>query len=490
MHVLRRRHEARVARPAREARQRVEEARRVLAELRAAGHEPEVRVDARRRLVVVAGAEVHVTPDLVLLAPDDERDLAVRLQADDAVDHVDARLLERLGPLDVLLLVEARLQLHEDRDLLAVLGRADERGEDRRVRVRAVQGHLDRDRLRVGGGALDHLDDGRERVVRVVEEDVARADRREDRRVGLVEDGGHGGREGRILQLAPVEARERHEVARAERPVHLVDLVLGDLELLLEELSHALGRLRGDLEAHDRAEAAAPHLLLDRGEEVGGFVLLDLDVGVARHAKEVRGDDFEAGEELREIRLDERLEKQVLGLLGLDLLLALDELAKREEARHGLRHLDARELRLARLGVLHLDREVQGEIREERERMPGIHGERREDRQDVAPEVRARRLALRVGEVRPREDRDAGRRELRQEIVHEARNLPRFHPLDRDPHAREGVGRRDRPSSVGSTISEESWSRRPETRIMKNSSRFVSLIARNFRRSRSGQRSS
>ena len=85
---------------------------------------------------------------------------------------------------------------------------------------------------------------------------------------------------------------------RAERSVHLVDLVLGDLELLLEELSHPLGRLRSDLEAHDRAESAAPHLLLDRREEVGGLVLLNLDVGVARHAKEVRGDDLEAGKEL------------------------------------------------------------------------------------------------------------------------------------------------------------------------------------------------
>ena len=442
MHVLRRRHEARVARPARETRQRVEEARRVLSELGTAGHETEVRVDPRRRFVVVARPEVHVTADLVLLAPDDERDLAMGLQADDAVDHVDARLLERLRPLDVLLLVEPRLQLHEHRDLLAVFRRADERGKDRRVRVRPVQGHLDRDRLRVGGRALDHLGDGRERVVRVVEEDVAGADRRKDRGVGLVEDGGYGGREGRILQLAPVEARERHEVASAEGPVHLVDLVLGDLELLLEELSHALGRLRGDLETHDRAESAAPHLLLDRREEVGGLVLLDLDVRVARHAEEVRGNDLEAGEELSEVRLDERLEEEILRLLGLDLLLALEELAEREEARHGLRHLDARELRLARLRVLHLDGEVQGEVREERERMAGVHGERREDGQDVASEVGARGFTLRVVQVGPREDRDPRRRELREEVVHETRDLPPFHFQDGGPHAGEQIGRR------------------------------------------------
>ncbi len=153
----------------------------------------------------------------------------------------------------------------------------------------------------------------------------------------------------------------------------------------------------------------------------------------------MRGDDLESGEQLPEICLDERLEEKVFRLLGLDLLLALDELAKRQQARHGLRHLDAGELRLARLGVLHLDREVQGEIREERERMAGIHGERREDRQDVATKVHARRLALSLGEVGPRENRDAGRRELRQEVVHEAGNLSRFHSLDSGPNAREGV---------------------------------------------------
>ena len=115
---------------------------------------------------------------------------------------------------------------------------------------------------------------------------------------GWLKTAGTAGEKGGSFSSRPVEPRERHEVARAERPVHLVDLVLGDLELLLEELSHALGRLRGDLEAHDRAEAAAPHLLLDRGEEVGGLVLLDLDVGVARHAEEVRRDDLETGKEL------------------------------------------------------------------------------------------------------------------------------------------------------------------------------------------------
>jgi hypothetical protein len=63
----------------------------------------------------------------VLLAPDDEAGLRVGLQPDQAVDDVDPGLLELLGPADVGLLVEAGPQLHHRRDLLALLGRPDER---------------------------------------------------------------------------------------------------------------------------------------------------------------------------------------------------------------------------------------------------------------------------------------------------------------------------------------------------------------------------
>ena len=49
----------------------------------------------------------------------DEQDLGVRLEADEAVDDVRARLLQHAGPFDVRLLVEARFELDERDDLLA-----------------------------------------------------------------------------------------------------------------------------------------------------------------------------------------------------------------------------------------------------------------------------------------------------------------------------------------------------------------------------------
>ena len=104
------------------------------AEVLVAGEEPDVRVEPRGLRVVVAGPDVEVVAHAVALAPHDEHALRVRLQRRVAVDDVDARLLERARPLDVRLLVEARLQLHEADRLLAALGRADERRDERASR--------------------------------------------------------------------------------------------------------------------------------------------------------------------------------------------------------------------------------------------------------------------------------------------------------------------------------------------------------------------
>ena len=75
--------------------------------------------------MVVPGADVDVPSKHVAFAPDDERHLGVHLQVGEAVDDVHARLLQGARPLDVAVLVEARLQLDEADALLAVLGAFD-----------------------------------------------------------------------------------------------------------------------------------------------------------------------------------------------------------------------------------------------------------------------------------------------------------------------------------------------------------------------------
>ncbi len=74
----------------------------------------------------------------------------MRLEADQPVHDVDARLFEQLRPFDVRLLVEARLELDERDHLLVLLGGVDERPHELAVGAGgAVQRLLDREDVRV-----------------------------------------------------------------------------------------------------------------------------------------------------------------------------------------------------------------------------------------------------------------------------------------------------------------------------------------------------
>src|SRR6185437_8040973 len=158
-----------------EAGDEVEQVRDVGGDLGVGGEDADVLVDARRRGVVVARADVHVPSEFVAFATHDERRLRVDLHVREPVDDVHAGLLERPGPLDVAALVEASLELDEAEALLAVLRRLDQGRRERRVVARAVDRRLQRDDTRIlRGGAHERLDAGRERVVRMLYDDVRR----------------------------------------------------------------------------------------------------------------------------------------------------------------------------------------------------------------------------------------------------------------------------------------------------------------------------
>ena len=85
---------------------------------------------------------------------------------------MDPRLLHHLGQADVGLLVEARLEFHHHGDLLAVVGRLQQRVHDGAVRGGAVQGHLDPKHLGVRGRlAQQALHRGGEGLVGVLQQD-------------------------------------------------------------------------------------------------------------------------------------------------------------------------------------------------------------------------------------------------------------------------------------------------------------------------------
>src|SRR5271156_1666596 len=90
--------------------------------------------------MVVAGADMRVAPQPVVVLADDENHLAVSLKSHDAVGYVNSEFLEPGSKLDVRGFVEARLQLDNHRHLLAVARRvAQEPLHRRRERLVRMQ---------------------------------------------------------------------------------------------------------------------------------------------------------------------------------------------------------------------------------------------------------------------------------------------------------------------------------------------------------------
>ena len=326
----------------------------------------------------------------------------MRLEPHEAVDDVHARALQRPGPADVGPLVEAGLDLDHGDDLLAGLGGVDEGLDDRGVAGRPVQRLLDREDLRVGRRLLDEALDARgERLVGVVDHDVALAQRREHalRRLALAERGVRRGDDHRVLELRPVEGQQLGQRGEVEQARDLHDVVRVDLELAQQQVEHVLAHGVDDLQAHRRPEAAAGQLALERLQEVLVAVLLDVEVGVAGHPEHVVLGDGHALEEAVEVLGDEVLDGEEPHLVVevdpagtravVDGRLAGRLGADPDQARDVVGHLDPREVLGAALRVVDGDREVERLVGDVGEGVRRVHRERGEHREDLRVEPRA-----------------------------------------------------------------------------------------------------
>src|SRR5258705_137231 len=187
-----------------------------------------------------------------------------------AAPDVGPYLLERTGPADIRLLIEARLQLDEDGDLLAVLDGRAQRVGDRRGRAHAVERHLDREDLGIDGGLAHEASDRVEGVVGVMHENVPRADRCPDIERALE-------RRDRlrwhraVLELGEVEGRVELEQIREGREDFAFVKVLGRELQLVEQGGQNVGwQICVVLEPHGRGEAALAYALFDAGEQILG----------------------------------------------------------------------------------------------------------------------------------------------------------------------------------------------------------------------------
>ena len=118
--------------------------------------------------------------------------------------------------------------------------------------------------------------------------------------------------------------------------------------------------------------------------------------------------------------------------------------------------------------------------------MRRVERERRQDREDDVLEVRRQLLAPLRLDLVPLEDPEPGLGELRQQVVRCSVSMASSASRSHDLADQRSCSGADRPSALRSVTDGLELLVRPETRIMKNSSRFEWKIARNFSRSRSG----
>ncbi len=265
---------------------------------------------------------------------------------------------------------------------------------------RPVEGLLDRQHLRIARRLLqEQLHARGERVVGVVQQDVALADHgqhvRGGRRLDLAERARRTGHELALLEVVALQAVDRPQAGEVQRAGQAEHLELVDAELADQQLEDVgVDRLL-DLEADRRPEPAAHELALEGLQQVLGVVLLDLDVLVARDAEGVGLLDLHAREQRVEVRGDDVLERHEPGRRHLD-----------EPGQQG-RHLDAGEQLGPGDRVAHDDGQVQRQAADVRERVRGVDGQRRQDGEDLRVEEQLDLGLLRRGELVPPQELDA-----------------------------------------------------------------------------------
>ena len=123
--------------------QGLEYRRGALADLRVRRHQGQIRIQPGGFLVVISGADLGDILGLAVHNPGNQAQLGVDLIPRQAVDHIASRRFQLPGPLDVVGLVKAGLQLHQHLHILAVFRRLHQGADHLAVPGHPVQGNFD-----------------------------------------------------------------------------------------------------------------------------------------------------------------------------------------------------------------------------------------------------------------------------------------------------------------------------------------------------------
>src|SRR6266581_46806 len=385
----------------------------VLADFLVRRQQSEIRVESRGARMIVARGNMRVAPQPALFAAHHERHLGVRLVPDYAVHHVRADFLELRRPVQIRFLVEAREQLDDDRDLLAPLRSVDQVLHQNRVGAGPIHGLLDRDHAGIVDRLLQEVDHGVERLKRMVQQDVAFPDDTEQIGTFFQLFGDTRDERGKLERGSVDQIGDLHQAYQVHGPVHAVQVVCGQLELLQEKLLELRRDIVRDLEPHGVPEMALRELSGERGAKVLDLLLVQEQVAVAGDPERVRAPHGHALEERLHERLKDRSQQHE------DVALARDGFRQLDHSRQGAGSLHDRRSGIAPEGVaaLELHGEIQALVEHARKGMRRIESDGRQERDHFPQEIVVQPGALFPGPLRLREEAHAFLRTPRKNFL-------------------------------------------------------------------------
>ncbi len=144
----------------------------ILADHLTAGQQAHIRVQFGGGVIIIAGAQMHIPPNAVLLPAHHQCNLAVSFQSHQAVDYMASRLFQHLGPNNIIFLVKTGFQFHQHRDLLAVFRGLGQRRYDGGMAADPVQSLLDCQHLGIPGRLVNKFHHRRKSLVGMVQQHI------------------------------------------------------------------------------------------------------------------------------------------------------------------------------------------------------------------------------------------------------------------------------------------------------------------------------
>ena len=333
--------------------------------------------------VVVTGTQMRITHDFTALATQDEHHLGVGLEPHHAIDDHRTGGLQAAGQLQVGFFVEARAQFDDCGHFLAVARGIHQRIDDLGVGTAAVQRLPHGQYMGILGGLAQQIDHRRERLERVQQEDVLLADHAEDV-LAVLQQFRNLWRERQVLQFwVAVQTGDAEQTRQVDRAVDLIELGLGQVELLEQVVGQMLGAGVGHFQAYRITVAPREQLAAQGTRQVFDVFGVDGQVGVAGQAELVAALYLHALEQVIGVGMDHRGQEDEIVAWSTDVLGHLDHPWQQARRRYD------RQARITAEGVdaFELDDEVQTLVHQQRERVCGIQPDRRDDRGDFIAEI-------------------------------------------------------------------------------------------------------